>query len=413
VRKPAQDAKLPWISGNPLTAEQWKAYRDRLASESLKHDIPPADYYPPVSFPILLDRSEWLSLARTAEKLTAEVLAAERELIGRTDLHARLGLPASIRQAFTKWNRDSSPPGVARYMRYDFHLTPGGWRVSEVNADIAGGFNVSSMFSELMAPYYPRCSRPPDPVHAHAKAVRRAVGANALVAIVRRTVRARDCESKYLASELRKQGMQSVIVSPGDLIWRSNRAPIIRGQINRAPDLLIPLLCMDWLPRLRPGSLWKRWFGRSWALMSNPVTSVLIESKRLPLVWDELETPMPTWRTAIIPETRCPSGLKSMHEDDWVLKRAFGGAGQAVAIGGISSGQAYKEATRQAKRHPLGWLAQRRFEMLPIETPEGLRHICLGIFTVDGKAAGAYGRSSKTALIGLDTKDAVVLLRAK
>jgi glutathionylspermidine synthase len=411
LRKSAQDAKLPWIAGNPLTAEQWKAYRGRLASESLEHDIPPADYYPPASFPLLLDRNEWLSLARTAEKLTAEVLAAERELIGRIDLHARLGLPASIRQVFAKWGPDSVPPGVARYMRFDFHLTQEGWRISEVNADIANGFNVGSLFTELMAPYYLQCSRPPDPARALAKAVLRAVGAGALVAVVRRTARARDCESKYLASEVRKQGMQAVIVSPGDLLWRSNGVPIIRGAGNRAPDLLIPLLEVDWLPRLRPGSQWKRWFGRGWSMISNPGTSVLIESKRLPLVWDELETPMPTWRTAIIPETCCPSQLKSVRGGEWVLKRAFGGVGQGVAIAGITSRRAYKEAARQAKRHPHGWVAQRRFEMVPIETPRGLRHICLGIFTVDGKAAGAFARSSKTALIGLETEDAVVLLR--
>jgi len=408
LRKSAQD-KLPWVAGKPLTAEQWKAYRARLASESLKHDILPADYYPPANFPLLLDRNEWLSLARTAEKLTAEVLAAERELIGRIDLHARLGLPASVRQVFRKWSPDSTP-GTARYMRFDFHLTPQGWRISEVNADMANGFNAGSLFTKLMAPYYEGCSRPPDPVRAHAKAVLRAAGAGALVAVVRRAVRARDCEAKYLASELRKQGMQSVIVSPGNLTWKSNCAQITQGKATRAADLLIPLMGVDWLPRLRPGSLWKRWFRGSRVMMSNPGTSVLIESKRLPLVWDELETPMPTWRTAIVPETRCPSGLKSVHRGDWVLKRAFGGVGQGVAIAGISSGRAYKEAARQAKRHPYGWVAQRRFEILPVKTPKGARYICLGIFTVDGKVAGAYGRSSKSTLIGLDTVDAVVLL---
>lgn len=413
MRKSALNKKLPWIAGNPLNAKQWNEYRARLESESLKHSILPADYYPPSNFPLLLDRNEWLSLAKTAEKLTAEALAAERELIRRTDLHARLGLPASIRDVFRKWRPDSAPYGAARNMRFDFHLTLAGWRVSEVNADIASGFNVGSLFTEFMAPYYPRYSRPPDPVRAHAKAVLRATGAGALVAIVRRKIRARDCESKYLASELRRQGMQSVIVSPEDLIWKSNRARITRGHTRGAPDLLIPQLCADWLPRLRPGSLWKKWFGGSRTLMSNPATSVLIESKRLPLVWDELETAMPTWRTAIIPETCCPSGLKSMREGDWVLKTVFGAVGRGVAIAGISSGRAYSEAVRQAKRHPYAWVAQRRFEMQPIETPSGQRHICLGIFTVDGRAAGAFGRSSRTALTGLDAKDIVVLLRAK
>ena len=406
---------MPWVAGNPLTAKQWKAYCARLASESLKHDIPPSDYYLPVDFPLLLERKEWQRLATIAEKLTAEVLAAERELVVRTDLHRRLGLPASVREVLRQGRRgdaDGEPIGSARYMRFDFHLTSEGLRISEVNADTVGGFNVASLFTELMAPYYPRYSSPPDPVRAHATAVRRAVGAGALVAVVRRTVHARDCEAKYLATELRKRGMQSVIVNPGDLTWKSNRARVTREDANEAPDLLIRVLNADWLPKLRPGSLWKRWFRGSPMPMSNPGTSILIQSKRLPLVWDELKSPMATWR-AMIPETRCPSELRDMREGEWVLKTVFGRVGRGVAIRGISSGRGYQEAARQAKRHPYGWVAQRRFEMLPIETARGRRHICLGIFTVDGKAAGAYGRISKTALIGLDTKDAVVLLRAK
>jgi glutathionylspermidine synthase len=413
LSKSAHCAKLPWTAGNPLTAKEWSAYRSQLASESLKHDIPPADYYLPLDFPLVLPHKEWQRLAVIAEKLTSEVLAAERELVLRTDLHKRLGLPASIRDVLgtaKEGGAEDERFGAARYMRFDFHLTSEGLRISEVNADTLGGFNVASLFTELMATYYSPHSRSPDPVLAHAKAVRQAVGVGGLVAIVRRTVHARDCEAKYMAAELRKQGLQSVIVSPGDLTWRSSRAWITRGDVRGAPDLLIRFLDAEWLPKLRPGSLWKRWFRGSQTIMSNPGTSILIQSKRLPVVWDELKTAMPTWRS-MIPKTRCPSELRDMREDEWVLKSAFGRVGRGVAIKGISSGRGYKEAARQARRHPYAWVAQRRFEMLPIETARGRRHICLGVFTVNGKAAGAYARSAKNALIGLDAKDVVVLLR--
>jgi glutathionylspermidine synthase len=415
LSKSAHHAKLPWTAGNPLTATEWSAYRSRLASESLRHDIPSADYYLPLDFPLVLERKEWQRLATIAEKLTSEVLAAERELFLRNDLHKRLGLPASIREVLRtakEGGEDAKRFGAARYMRFDFHLTSEGLRISEVNADTLGGFNVASLFTELMAPYYSRYSRSPDPVLAHAKAVRQAVGAGGLVAIVRRTVHARDCEAKYMAAELRKQGLKSVIVSPGDLTWRSGRAWIARGRARGAPDLLIRFLDAEWLPKLRPGSLWKRWFRGSETVMSNPGASILIQSKRLPVLWDELKTPMPTWR-AVIPETRCPGELQDARQGEWVLKPVFGRVGREVAIRGISSRRGYKEAVRQAKRHPYEWVAQRRFEMLPIETARGRRHICLGVFTVDGKAAGAYGRIAKTALIGLDAKDVVVLLQSE
>jgi glutathionylspermidine synthase len=402
---------LPWKAGKPLSPRQWQSYRAELASESLKCDIPPGDYYDPADFPLIIERDDWNRLAKAAERLTAEALAAERELIVRTDLHARLGIPDSIREVLRKGDMGSARNESARYMRFDFHWTPEGWRISEVNADTLGGFNVASLFTELMAPYYSNYSRPPDPVRAHARAVRRVVSEGAAVAIVRRTVHERDCEAKYLAQELRRQGMRGVIASPGEVRWKSGDARIVSSRSGAAsPRVLIRFLDAEWLPKLRPGSGWKRWFAGSRTPMSNPGTSILIQSKRFPLVWDELKTPGSAWR-ALIPETRCPSEIEGLTREKWVLKPVFGRVGTGVAIAGISSERSYKAAIRGAKRDPRGWVAQRRFEMVPLETPRGRRHVCLGIFTVDGKAVGAYGRIAKTALVDRDAKDVVVLLR--
>jgi glutathionylspermidine synthase len=375
----------------------------------LKYKIPPADYYLPADFPLILDRKEWLSLAKTAERLTAEVLAAERELIGRIDLHGRLGLPTSIQQVFRQWNGKSLQSGVARYMRFDFHFTPAGWLISEVNADTLGGFNAASLFTELMAPYYPGLTAPPNPVEAHAKASRLAIDAKAPVVIVRRKVHARDCEAKYLAAAMRRRGIQAVIAAPGEIRWKSGRACIESLDARGEAGLLIRFLDAEWLPRLRPGSSWKRWFVGSQTPMSNPGTSILIQSKRFPLVWDELDTSLATWRE-MMPATRCPSELHKPEEDEWVLKPVFGRVGQGLVVGGISSGRAYERAAKEARRNPNGWAAQRKFEMLPVETEAGRRHMCMGIFTVDGKAAGAYGRVAETALVNQYAQDVAVLL---
>jgi glutathionylspermidine synthase len=115
----------------------------------------------------------------------------------------------------------------------------------------------------------------------------------------------------------------------------------------------------------------------------------------------------------MIPETRCPSELLGASEKEWVLKSVFGRVGTGVAIAGISSRRRYKAAEQQARRHPTRWVAQRRFEMQPIETEKGRRHVCLGIYTVDGKAAGVFGRLSKTALVDWTAQDVTVLLRSE
>ena len=46
-------------------------------------------------------------------------------------------------------------PAAARVMRFDFHWTPDGWRISEVNSDVPGGFSEASELPLLMTPHYP------------------------------------------------------------------------------------------------------------------------------------------------------------------------------------------------------------------------------------------------------------------
>ncbi|MCL4192911.1 MAG: hypothetical protein KJZ87_14350, partial [Thermoguttaceae bacterium] len=77
----------------------------------------------------------WQRLAQTAERLDAETRAAEEELCQRPDLQRLLGLPWRIRRAL---RRAATPPAGPRVMRFDFHFTTDGWRISEVNSDVPG-----------------------------------------------------------------------------------------------------------------------------------------------------------------------------------------------------------------------------------------------------------------------------------
>ena len=55
-------------------------------------------------------------------------------------------------------------------------------------------------------------------------------------------------------------------------------------------------------------------------------------------------------------------------------------------------------------------MAQRRFESMPIPTPLGPRHVCVGVYTVNGKAAGAYVRLSEKPLIDFCATDVALLI---
>jgi hypothetical protein len=45
-----------------------------------------------------------------------------------------------------------------------------------------------------------------------------------------------------------------------------------------------------------------------------------------------------------------------------------------------------------------------------VETPIGPRHVCIGVYTVNGRAAGAYARFSAKPVIDFAAVDVALLL---
>ena len=404
--------KLPWKAGRPLSAKEWKEYRKRVLLDCRDCGIPPGDYFDLARFPLLMERKEWLTVARLAERLSQEALAAEQELIFRPELHEALGLPVAMRRVLRECGQKGGPRGSARVMRCDFHFTPEGWRISEVNTDFLGGFIEASSFTELMAPYFPQYSPAPNPAAAYAAAIRKAAGGNALIGIVRRPSISRYRGIKCVAREVRRQGMRLVIVKPRQVRWRSNQANFAELCSPSTPDLLIRWLNVQKLPTLLPEAHWKPWFCGGRTRMSNPGSCVLTQGKRFPLVWNRLRTPIPTWRS-LLPETRGIGEVPPASEREWVFKSFFGAAGAEVAIAGVTEEGAFKRMLREARHHPAGWIAQRRFESVAMATPQGPRHLCFGVYTVDGRAAGAYTRMSADPLVDGYAEDVAVLIRGE
>lgn len=46
----------------------------------------------------------------------------------------------------------------------------------------------------------------------------------------------------------------------------------------------------------------------------------------------------------------------------------------------------------------------------PVDTPAGALFPCLGVYTIDGKACGIYGRLSPTPVVDYSAMDATVLI---
>lgn len=116
-----------WNTTREVDPPAFAAIRRRMLLEACKWDPQVGDVSMLAPFPIVLPAEVAASLARLAERLAAEALAAERVLIESPDLLARLGLPRAVRRVLSALADPT--PAAARVVRFDFHPTPDGWRI--------------------------------------------------------------------------------------------------------------------------------------------------------------------------------------------------------------------------------------------------------------------------------------------
>ncbi|MGH9578552.1 MAG: glutathionylspermidine synthase family protein, partial [Terriglobales bacterium] len=344
---------------------------------------------------------------------TAEAMRAEEELLERADLHVELGLPRPIRDFWSSPRKKIERTTGARVMRFDFHPTREGWRLSEVNADVPGGFLEASGFARLMAAHYPSWQPTPDPASALVDAVLDSASGHDTIALVHATAFVDDSEvMHYVGRQIQARGVKAVRVSPAHLRWNGDRVQFQCGFAHGSPDALVRFFPADWLPELGNRAVWTGYFAGSSTPVTNPASALLIQSKRFPLVWDALQTPMPTWRE-LLPETISPSRLNGNPTREWILKPALGRSGEDVLMEGVTPEPQQQRVRKHARQYPRHWIAQRRFQSVPATIGKKDFHVCIGVFTVNGRASGAYGRVAERPLIDECARDAAVLVPAE
>jgi glutathionylspermidine synthase len=398
----------PWRVVPAVEPSLFARLRRQAIFDCCKWDPQVEDIATLAPFPLVLRRGAWRELASLAEALAAETLAAEAELAHRPELHRELGLPLPIRRALRRAIRLGAARGAARVMRFDFHATPEGWRISEVNSDVPGGFNEASGFTRLMASHFPGTEPAGDPAGQLAEAIRAAVPPRATVALVHATAYTDDRQVMvYLAREIEARGMRPVLTGPDHLRWSDGRAGLASDSFTGPVDFLLRFFPAEWLPNLPRPCGWKHFFHGSETPASNPASALLTQSKRFPLVWDRLATGLPTWRR-LLPETRDPRQV-SWRDEEWVLKPALGRVGDLIGVAGATEEREWKVIRKDVRRNPRMWVAQRRFTAVPLETAEGNVFPCVGVYTIDGRAAGAYGRAASRPRIDHLAQDVAVL----
>jgi glutathionylspermidine synthase len=399
----------PFLPATPIAPADFSRLHQRAIFECCKWDPQVEDVSTLSPLPLLLPRRTWEELAALAERLAAEAETAETEILARPARARALGLPRAIRRALAR--TDLAPSrGAARVVRFDFHCTTEGWRISEANSDVPGGFNEASGYSRLVAREVSDASPAGDPAGRLADAIAAAVRPGGRVALVHATAYTDDRQVMvFLARQLAERGLRPVLLAPDHVIWHQGRA-FASGAGEAGPiDFVFRFFPGEWLPGLGRKSGWQRYLRGGVTPIANPAFALATQSKRFPLVWDRLSSSLPTWR-ALLPETVDPRDAEWRGSDRWVVKPALGRVGDGIGMAGVTPETEQRTIARAVRFFPRRWVAQQRFVAVPLATAHGAVYPCLGIYTVDGRAAGAYGRLARRPLIDHLAQDAAVLV---
>jgi glutathionylspermidine synthase len=356
----------------------------------------------------VLSAREGRALANLAESLAAETLALESALFERPELWRTLGLGRKLRAALTKSHRE--PSRAVRVMRFDFHPTEEGWALSEVNSDVPGGFAESRALPELAARFVPGARPFGNAAEALVEAFARRLGPRTRIAFVHATAFADDRQvMQFLAQRFAAAGFETMLSAPDHLVWQDGRALSIQAGAHASIDGIVRFFPAEWLPALPSSANWQGYFEGE-TVAANPASALLVQSKRLPLLWDKLGVDVPVWRSCL-PETRDPRALAWQRDETILVKPAFGRVGEGIAWRGGVSHKEWRRTLAKVALFPRGFVAQRRFASKPLPSRDGLRHLCIGVFTIDGKFAGFYGRLSARPTIEKHAQDVAVLVR--
>lgn len=401
----------PLAFGPALDDATFRHIQRRMALDFCKWDIQVGDTSTLFPQPLVIRQDVWNELKCFAESLAIELQWAEIEILHRPELHAILGLPGTLQSLFKHVASRSFPEDNVRTLRFDFHYTSAGWRVSEVNSDVPGGYAESSCFTRMVSDCYPNKQVAGNPATTWARIMAEKVGKGGCVALLSAPGFLEDQQvTSFLSCELESFGVKTFLIhDPSQLSWEAEYAFICNKSRNLKVDAIVRFYQAEWLARLPQRSGWKLLVGGCGIQVTNPGFAILTESKRFPLVWRNLASNLNTWKS-LMPECRDLGNDDYGNNCDWVLKGTFSNTGDDVYFPDCTSPDTWRSIQHSIVRHPRRWVLQRRFETLPIVSESGPLYPCIGVYTINGRAVGAYARVSKGPIINFAAMDAALLV---
>jgi hypothetical protein len=214
----------------------------------------------------------------------------------------------------------------------------------------------------------------------------------------------------HLRGLLEARGVRGVLGHACHVHAREGHARFTTSEYAGPVGALVRFHQAEWLARLRHLGSIEGLFVGGLTPVTAPGTAVFTESKRLPLLWDRLKAPSTAFREAM-PESRDPRAAPWMrHPDEWVLKGTYSNTGDEVVFPEALTRSARLALVARVLARPTRWVAQRRFTTAAVPTPFGDARLCIGVYAVEGRAAGAYVRLATRAIVDGAAIDAPLLV---
>lgn len=394
-----------------IPKDKYDEYRIDLMFDAYKWDPQFFDSNTIAKQALVITDEEHKELERLTEQLDEETRKAEEVLNKNLKLAKPLALPKKIYKELKKM-KNYDPDKHIRLMRYDFHPTiEGKWAVSEVNSDVPGGFAESSIMPQMAIDvlnekryWYKNFG------DILTNAIIKKVKAKGTIVLVHCTSYSDDRQViQFLGDKLKQLGFRIIYAAADHLRFKNQEAFSILDGNEGKIDAIIRFTPLEWLIDIKPKH-WEGYFDTITPSCNHPI-AIFAQTKRFPLVWDQLEKQgirLSTWRQ-LLPETVEVKNAK--HKNDYIFKPACGRVGENISIKEACKEDEYRKIMADVKKHPKKYLAQKKFNSKPLISEEGESfHVCLGSYSVEGKHAGYYARISKLPRIDSYAADIPVLI---
>lgn len=394
-----------------IPEDKYYDYRLQAMFDCYKWDPQFCDNNTLSKYVLVLTKDENEELIELTKKLDKETRLAEEYLNKNIKISKKLALPKKILEQIPNMQNYDRTQNI-RLMRYDFHPDiNGNWVVTEVNSDVPGGFAESSLLPELARKTINISELKYTSFgEKMVEAINNKLNKIGTIMMVHCTCFSDDRQvMQYMGDRLEKEGYKIIYGAADHINFKEKQAYCILDNNQEKIDLIFRFTPLEWLIQMKP----RRWDGyfNCTTISCNHSIAIYAQSKRFPFVWDDLEKAgiqMKTWRN-LLPETL--EVKKSWKKTGFIYKPVYGRVGERISIKEACKGDEYKKIIKDVKRHPKQYLAQKKFESLPLKGDDGKEyHVCLGSYTIEGEHAGYYARISEYPRIDSYAADIPVLI---